>query len=421
MNILYRTNALGMALFCVLVLFAAPLLYAQSTEDIQKEIDGHNIQIAELNKEIAAYEKQLTEVGAKKQTLQSTLAQLDLSRKKLTAQINVTKNKISALQLEIQELSRGIAGKESSIEKDEAGLAESMRHLNETESRTLLEALLSSKSMSDVWQDMEASVLIQSKIKNDIDALSVQKQTLSNTKVSTEAKRAELLKQQRNLVAQQGSLDATRKAQNELLAQTKSQESAYQALLAQKQAEKVAFEAALFELASKLQYTLDPSRVPPAGKGILRWPLDNVSITQQFGRTSDSGRLYTSGTHDGVDFRASIGTPVRAALTGTVVEVNQGAVQNCQYGKWVLIRHSNGLTTLYAHLSEIAVQKGEAVATGKVIGFAGTTGYATGPHLHFTVYLSDAVSLRQYTCKSGRSTLIPIANPNAYLNPLSYL
>ncbi len=421
MNRTYRAGALGIALFGLLTLSTASLSYAQSPEDIQSEIDGHNIQISELNKEIAAYERQLTEVGAKKQTLQSTLAQLDLSRKKLTAQISVTKNKIGALQLEIQRLSRGIAGKESSIEKDEAGLAESMRHLNETESRTLLETVLSSKSMSDVWQDMEASVLIQSGIKNDIDALTAQKQTLSETKKSTEAKSAELLKQQKNLVAQQGSLDATRKAQNELLAQTKSQESAYQALLAQKQAEKISFEAALFELASKLSYTLDPTRIPPVGKGILRWPLDNVSITQQFGRTSDSGRLYTSGTHDGVDFRASIGTPIRAALTGTVVEVNHGAVQNCQYGKWVLVRHSNGLTTLYAHLSEISVQKGEAVATGRVVGFAGNTGYATGPHLHFTVYLSDAVSLKQYTCKSGRSTLIPIANPNAYLNPLSYL
>ena len=132
MNTAYRTSALGIALLGFLVLLAVPLVYAQSTEEIQSEIDGHNIQIAELNKEIAAYERQLTEVGAKKQTLQNTVAQLDLSRKKLTAQINVTKNKIGALQLEIQELSRGIAGNESSIEKNEAGLAESVRFLNET-------------------------------------------------------------------------------------------------------------------------------------------------------------------------------------------------------------------------------------------------------------------------------------------------
>jgi murein DD-endopeptidase MepM/ murein hydrolase activator NlpD len=113
--------------------------------------------------------------------------------------------------------------------------------------------------------------------------------------------------------------------------------------------------------------------------------------------------------------------PVKAALAGTVLEVNHGAVKYCQYGKWVLVRHGNGLTTLYAHLSEINVQKGAAVSTGQTIGRSGDSGYALGPHLHFTVYASSDVSLKQYTCKSGYTVTIPIAPVNAYLNPLSYL
>ena len=157
------------------------------------------------------------------------------------------------------------------------------------------------------------------------------------------------------------------------------------------------------------------------GSGVLHWPLDNIFITQQFGKTVDAKRLYTSGTHDGVDFRASIGTPVRAALTGIVLEVNQGAVPYCQYGKWVIVKHGNGLATLYAHLSQINVQKGQAVGTGAVVGFSGNTGYATGPHLHFTVYAAEGISLKQYTCKSGYTVTVPIAPVNAYLNPLSYL
>lgn len=397
------------------------LAFGQSAEELQAQIDEQNLQIAALNKEIEQYQVQLDATLKKKQTLQNELDQLNISLKKITISISVTKKQISSTQLQIQQLARGISSKESSISEYQASIGESLRTLHRTETVPLSQSLLSSGSLSEAWADAESILQLTSAIQDDIDRLADEKNSLSRTKTSAEQKSAQLQKQQRTLVVQQGSLDATVKAQKELLAQTKSQESAYQALLAQKQAEKVTFEAALFELASKLQYTLDPSRIPPAGKGILRWPLDNISITQQFGRTSDSGRLYTSGTHDGVDFRASIGTPVRVSLTGTVVEVNQGAVQNCQYGKWVLVRHGNGLTTLYAHLSEISVQKGEAVATGKVVGFAGNTGYATGPHLHFTVYLSDAVSLKQYTCKSGRSTLIPIANPNAYLNPLSYL
>jgi murein DD-endopeptidase MepM/ murein hydrolase activator NlpD len=180
------------------------------------------------------------------------------------------------------------------------------------------------------------------------------------------------------------------------------------------------FEAAIFELASRLQST-DITQIPTARNGILQWPLSDVFITQQFGKTVDSTRLYASGSHDGVDFRATTGTPVKAALSGTVIEVNHGAVQYCQYGKWVLVRHGNGLTTLYAHLSTINVTKGESVTTGKVVGYSGNTGYATGPHLHFTVYASSDVSLKQYTCKSGYTVTIPIAPVNAYLNPLSYL
>lgn len=103
------------------------------------------------------------------------------------------------------------------------------------------------------------------------------------------------------------------------------------------------------------------------------------------------------------------------------MEVNYGAVPNCQYGKWVLIRHANGLATLYAHLSDVSVQKGGAVATGQMIGFSGNTGYATGPHLHMGVYLAEAISFKQYTCKSGYTVTIPIAPISAYLDPLSYL
>ena len=104
--------------------------------------------------------------------------------------------------------------------------------------------------------------------------------------------------------------------------------------------------------------------------------MNDVFVTQQFGKTVDSVRLYASGSHDGVDFRAQTGTAIKSALDGTVIEVNHGAVQYCQYGKWVLVRHGNGLTTLYAHLSRIDVSKGDSVATGQVLGYSGNTGYS---------------------------------------------
>ncbi|MBI4079832.1 peptidoglycan DD-metalloendopeptidase family protein [Candidatus Kaiserbacteria bacterium] len=419
--------------FSVVILLAGmlipALLFAQPTQEIKQQIDSNNAEIQKLNKEIAAYERQLNELGSKKQTLQNTLSQLDIQRKKITASINATKSKIRTLELEIQTLSKNIRGKESSIEVQEAGLSENIRRLNENETQTLAVAVLSSEDLSNVWNDMDQSFKLQEAVQDTIDELAAQKASLTETKTATEAKQAELVKQQRNLVAEQGSLDATRKAQAELLSQTKSQESNYQALLREKQAAKASFEAALSDLQARLQYNVDPSKIPPAGKGILRWPIDNVKVTQYFGNTdfARSG-AYAGKGHNGIDFRASIGTPIKAALTGTVIGTgNTDAVRGCySYGKWVMVKHANGLSTLYAHLSQINVSQGQTVGTGQVIGYSGATGYATGPHLHFGVYASQAVQIIRLGEATNRMTpcssaVMPVAPLSGYLNPIDYL
>ena len=418
--------------FAILIVLATLLptsLWGQSAEEIRQEIEGHNSQIEQLNKEIAAYERELTEIGTKKQTLQGTLNQLDIQRKKITASINVTKAKIRTLELEIQTLSKNIKGKEGSIKIHEGGLAENLRRLNESETQTLAVSIFSSENLTDVWSDMDRSYKLQEAVQESIEELSAQKTSLTETKTATESKQAELLKQQRNLVAEQGSLDATRKAQSELLAQTKAKESNFQAILAEKQAAKASFEAALSDLQTKLQYTIDPSKIPPAGRGILRYPIDNVKVTQYFGDT-DFARAgaYAGRGHNGIDLRASIGTPIKSALTGTVIGTgNTDAVRGCySYGKWVMVKHANGLSTLYAHLSQINVVQEASITTGQVIGYSGSTGYATGPHLHFGVYVSQAVQIIKLGEATNKKTacsnaIMPVAPLSGYLNPIDYL
>ncbi|MCL2763962.1 MAG: M23 family metallopeptidase [Treponema sp.] len=104
-------------------------------------------------------------------------------------------------------------------------------------------------------------------------------------------------------------------------------------------------------------------------------------ITSNFGMRKDpiAGHLQF---HDGVDFRANIGTTVMASLDG-VVEVTG---ENWLYGKYIILRHSNGYKTLYGHLNSFSVKQGDRVARGRKIGESGNTGYSTGPHLHFGVY-----------------------------------
>lgn len=410
-------------LFTMMVLFVVLpfLVHAQSTAELQKQIDENNAQIAALDKEIAQYQAQLDSTTAEKNTLQNKINQLDLQRKQLTAKISVTKNQINTTRAQIKQLAGGIASAESSIEYERHGLAESIRLLDMRESVPLALVILSSGSISDTWRDVDETASLQQAVRDDMRALSSHKRTLSDTKSAAEEKQTQLVHQQSTLTTQQGSLDVTRKAQNELLSETKSKESAYQALIDEKQEAKQDFENTLRDLQAKLQ-AADTSGVPTAGTSALVWPLKSVYVTQYFGDTAFARTAaYKGNGHNGIDLRASIGTPVYASLSGTVQETNLGAVKNCQYGKWVLIKHANGLTTLYAHLSQVSVVPGEAVSTGELIGYSGDTGYATGPHLHFTVYASSGVSFINYKCNSGKVVKVPVSPFNGYFNPMTYL
>lgn len=415
-----RISILG-ALLCVLLPYA---LSAQTAEEIRSQISSHQAQLDALNKEIAAYAKELTAVGAKKQTLQTAVNSIDLSIKKTQAQIKAIQNQIATTELEIKELGGHIEDKEQSIALDSSAIAEGIRSLYEADEASMAEMVFAERSFSTIWDDTEAVMSFQSSMKTHVDSLAAAKEVLTENKNDEEKKRAQLLDQRNDLKSEEQSLAVQKKEQTALLAQTKNQESTYQSIIAQKQAAKTAFEASLNELESKLQYTLDPSKIPASGKGIFRWPLDSIRITQQFGKTADSGRLYASGTHNGVDFAAPIGTPVKSVLGGTITATgNTDAVPGCySYGKWVLVKHANGLSSLYAHLSQINVAQGQGVSTGQVLGYSGSTGYATGPHLHLTVYASDAVQVRPLGSGKGcNAAVMPVSATSGYLNPLDYL
>ncbi|MEK7108868.1 MAG: peptidoglycan DD-metalloendopeptidase family protein [Patescibacteria group bacterium] len=380
-------------------------------------------QINALKNEIDQLQIQLNNVSSQKQTLQSAIKSLDLNIQKLTKSITLTNTQITQKDREITRLSSGIATTTSTIGTTREQVAASLRNLAQVDEEPLAASLLAGGTLSDFFNQAVALGTLRDQLQNRIEDLSHLKTTLQSNKNAAEQSRAQLAALKAQLNQQKQSVAANRAAQAELLKDTQNKESSYQALIAQKRAEEAAFEQALIRLSSGLSYTFDPARIPAIGSGILRWPLDSVSITQLFGNTAfaQSGAYKGSG-HNGIDFRASIGMPVRAALSGTVMEINQGAVKNCQYGKWVLVRHANGLATLYAHLSNINVSKGQGVATGQVIGLSGDTGYATGPHLHFTVYAAEAISFKQYACVlTGRVVTVPIVPLNAYLNPLNYL
>jgi len=411
-------------------LLSFPFLFikAQTAEEIQQQIQQSNAEIENIEKEIAEYEKQLDTVANEKRTLESNVRELDITRQKVSANVNVAQTRVNTTELEITQLEGDIYSYQGKIERGTAALSETLRNIYIGESQTFVETILKSGKASEFWDEVSSLEQFQTVLRDKLVSLEIAKGELVVAKGASEEKFAQLVVERDDLSSQKRALDITKKEKENLLSETKEKESTYQEILEEKRRAKEEFEAAILELESRLEYTSDPSSIPPRGKGILRWPLNAIKITQYFGNTAfaQSG-AYNGQGHNGVDFRASVGTPVKSALSGTIQATgNTDQYAGCySYGKWVLVRHGNGLSTLYAHLSHIGVTSGQNVSTGEVIGFSGNTGYSTGPHLHFTVYESSGVQLvrlgdvrTRTNCANAR---IPVAPLKAYLNPLDYL
>lgn len=411
-------------LFLAIPFFAA---HAQIVDELQSKIEERNAEIRELEEEIKRFESQIDMVGKQAHTLESALRQLELTDKKLTADIRLTEQRVKKASASIAELELLIADKEKKIENGNAALEQSIRKINELESRSFIEIIFSEAGFAGFWNGVQGLQQFQNEVQENVH-------TLQEIKISHEEAKAASEKEKRNLIAfnarladQKEIVKQNKARQNALLVETKNQESNYKKLLAEQIEKREALEKELQEFEAQLRIEIDPGSLPRPGKGILRWPLNSATITQYFGNTpfaSANPQVYKNRGHNGIDLRAAPGTPVLSAANGSVMATgNTDTVRGCySYGKWILVRHYNGLATLYAHLSLIRISPGQDVSEGELIGYSGNTGYATGPHLHFTVYASQGVRVERFTnsvnCKNAD---IPIAPTEAYLNPLSYL
>lgn len=127
------------------------------------------------------------------------------------------------------------------------------------------------------------------------------------------------------------------------------------------------------------------AQASPTGDSLVM-PVSGARLTQAFGCTafaSEPVDIHCPGGHfhSGIDLAAALGTPVIAALGGSVAVLHSSG----GYGLHVIVDAGDGLTTLYGHLSAVLVISGDTVNTGQVIGLVGSTGNSTGPHLHFEI------------------------------------
>ncbi len=406
---------------CLLIATAILLPYfvvAADIDDLRKQIDSKQGEIQQLEKQIAAYKEQIKNQKSTASTLSKQISNMEAQIKKLQAEIQLTQTKISAASLKIEELKIDINARNIEIQKQKDNLSETIRAINDFDQETSIGLVLKNENFSDFLNQVQFIESLQQSLQAKLEEIKILKKELEDKKNDFEEQKSALENFRNDLSGKNLVLASQKDDKEDLLTQTKNQEKKYQAILSDLQKKRDQIDKEIFQIEEKLRLAIDPNSIPAAKKGLLVWPLKN-DLTQGFGCIENkfAVRSYPDcnggkgGFHNGIDIGADVGDPVAVALDGTVAGI--GNLGKYAYGKWIAVRHENGLTSMYAHLSVQSVSIGQKIKAGQVIGYAGSTGYSTGPHLHFTVYASTTFTIEQKSYGP-----LPVGGP---VNPLSYL
>ncbi|MEX2369272.1 MAG: peptidoglycan DD-metalloendopeptidase family protein [Candidatus Paceibacterota bacterium] len=413
---------------CLLVFVGSGLsVSAQSRDNIKDEIQRTSQQIEELDDEINELSGDLEHTYNEAATLGEAVSQLDSSVQNLSTQVNQTQSSISSTQSRIATLVETITEIEQDMQAGKKIIAQTIRILQQAGDQTLVEALLSADSLADAWGQVDQLGQLQIEMRNQLRRLEEDREVLIIRQAEAKTKRQELSGLQEQYLDQRAIIASQKEEKAELLQATNLQANQYEALITQKQVQREIFEAQMREFEAQLESS---GAAVPEGASQFVWPVSPVIITQQFGGTEfakQNPQVYGRPFHNGTDFGVSVGTPVASVAAGTVrASGNTDAYAGCySYGKWILVDHNNGLSTLYAHLSRIASSPGQRVAQGERIGYSGNTGYSTGPHLHLTTYLQPdvrVVALGEVKTRTNcAAAQMPVAPLESYLDSMTYL
>jgi peptidoglycan hydrolase CwlO-like protein len=207
---------------------------ARAAAALQAQIDATNAEIKRIRDEIAQLQGQLTDTSAKRATLQNTIKQLDLQIQTLQKQLSLTTKEITNKDREISKLAGTIGETNQKIAETEAGVADSLRQLQQMDNISPATAIFGGDTLSDFFDEAIALSALRSDLQNRIEDLSTLRSQLQANKSSVETKRSELSKLKKSLDQQKLGVAAARTDQSTLLTQTKNKESEYQKLIEQK-------------------------------------------------------------------------------------------------------------------------------------------------------------------------------------------
>ena len=384
--------AVLMVVSLLAVLVPARAVTQSEINNLKQQQEAIKKQQVQQQANIQSLRDQKADVMSQKQALDQQTALLMQEITNVEAQIELYNNLVAEKELELQDA--------QAKEEAQARLFRGrVREIEENGRVSWLLLLLDSKDVGDLISRMDIVGELIAYDKRVEEALIAARQEveaakaeLEQTLAEQEAKKAELDTQKAALEAQVAeaeqlirSLESDINAYSALYEQAEAQKQQLQNQINSKVAELVAQEQAARQAAQQqAAQTGQPVTYNPqaavGASGTMMWPAVGRGISSPFGYRIHP-IYHTQKMHTGVDINVAYGTPVYAADGGTVILSGW----NGGYGNCIVINHGNGITTLYGHMSSLVAGVGQSVSKGQVIGYVGSTGASTGPHLHWEV------------------------------------
>ena len=376
----------------VAVSWAAPPAAAVSSEEarqreIARTIDAAREELDELVAEEAGLLAELRETQARRAKEDERIAQLDAEIAAAQGAVDAAQRQLDAAISDELEARQRAEDAIDELERAQDAFSEQVVSAYIHDSRFEPPRLLATPEhvaeMSSARVMVEALNDKQATLIGELEEL---EEVAADMERAAEQARSDAATLRDGLGARVADLEAARQAQAESRAKLAAEAENEERLLAQARGERESYERRIRELQAESDSIGDLLRrrssggAAISGNGSLSSPLARPVITSTFGYRIHP--IYGDRRlHAGIDMRGANGTPIYASAPGEVVFAGiRGG-----YGNTVIIDHGGGIATLYAHQSKLAVAEGDEVARGQVIGAVGSTGFSTGPHLHFEV------------------------------------
>lgn len=381
---------LALALAAVLAAGMVPVpSQAASSSDIQKEIDALEEQNAAIQRELDAIQSQY---DANYSNMASTVEQksaIDQEMTLLSSKIETTNQQISAYSQLIADTQEDLEEAQEELRTLSEEHRERIRVMEEKGNLTYWEVIFEASSFIDLLDRLTMVEEINAADRKRIEEMRIASDIVTATQLNLESEKRTLEEARVQLAADEEALEEKRAESDELLRDLEKQAEEYELLMAESEAlqdelmqeiaakEKELAAAKYDEYLAKLALQ---GENPPSDATWLT-PVSGYTITSPFGMRVHP-ILGTSKMHNGIDMACNQGTPIYATRAGTVTVASY---QAGGAGNYVSINHLDGFASIYMHMTHYVVSAGQSVSQGQLIGYVGSTGLSTGPHLHFGI------------------------------------